>query len=296
MPVLHEIKNDRIGDVLLTGVFDGHAGTAASKTATGILPSLFTTELLAAPSDAGESAIREALENAWETTCDTYRKGCDKNGECVADYDPREGILFAETGSTDLVAGTTATVAAISMNPQGAKELTVLNCGDSRTLLIGEPMLPDSGSSVIVFETRDHSPDDEEEKIRLEKGKASGLDYSLPVCPMTSGSYIVVGDYQYAVVRSLEGSFVTSKGIVSDPDIASLNLAGVFTDARPGALVLACDGLFEVMSNEEVGREVVRMRREEYKAGDIAKNLCGQALKKGSYDNVSVVVVYLDAV
>ena len=62
------------------------------------------------------------------------------------------------------------------------------------------------------------------------------------------------------------------------------------------AVVLACDGLFEVMSNEEVGREVVRMRRARYNPGDIAKNLCGQALKKGSYDNLSVVVIYLDRV
>ena len=103
IPVLHEIKNDQIGDVLLAGVFDGHAGTAASKTARSLLPSLFTSELLTAQSGAGESVIREALEKAWETTCDTYRSGCDEMGECVAGYDPREGILFAETGSTDLV-------------------------------------------------------------------------------------------------------------------------------------------------------------------------------------------------
>ena len=97
--VLHEIKNDDIGDVLLAGVFDGHAGTAASETCSGILPSLLTMELLA----ASTTTIQEALEKSWETTCNTYRSGCDENGECVADYDPTEGILFAETGSTDLV-------------------------------------------------------------------------------------------------------------------------------------------------------------------------------------------------
>ena len=100
--MLHEIKNEQIGDVLLDGVFDGHAGTAASKTCAGILPSLFTTELLMAKEDS-TTTIRDALENAWETTCNTYRNGCDANGECVADYDPTEGILFADTGSTDLV-------------------------------------------------------------------------------------------------------------------------------------------------------------------------------------------------
>eukprot|EP00581_Thalassiosira_minuscula_P015230 CAMPEP_0183716110 /NCGR_PEP_ID=MMETSP0737-20130205/10120_1 /TAXON_ID=385413 /ORGANISM="Thalassiosira miniscula, Strain CCMP1093" /LENGTH=1061 /DNA_ID=CAMNT_0025945321 /DNA_START=142 /DNA_END=3327 /DNA_ORIENTATION=+ len=288
--VLHEIKNDPMGDVLLAGVFDGHAGTAASETCSSILPSLFTAELLAS---SGEySPIRKSLENSWETTCNTYRDGCDENGECVADYDPTEGILYAETGSKDLfVAGTTATIAAISMNPSGTDELTILNCGDSRTLLVGSP---DADNSVVIFETRDHSPDDELEIERLRRGNAEGLDYSIPVCSMTTGSYMVVGDYQYALCRSLEGSWVTSKGIVSDPDVTTLNLSRSLTDRQQCALVLACDGLFEVMSNEEVGREVVRMRDEGYKAGDVAKNLCGQALKKGSYDNLSVVVVYLD--
>lgn len=96
--VLHEIKNEQLGDVLLAGVFDGHAGTAASETASGILPALFTSEL-----STSSDSIQVALENSWEVTCDTYRSGCDENGECVADYDPLNGILFAETGSADVV-------------------------------------------------------------------------------------------------------------------------------------------------------------------------------------------------
>lgn len=92
----------------------------------------------------------------------------------------------------------------------------------------------------------------------------------------------------------MEGAFVTSKGVVSDPDVTTLNLSQILRDRQNCALVLSCDGLFEVMSNEEVGREVVRMRKEGYKADAVSKNLCGQALKKGSYDNISTIVVYLD--
>lgn len=110
-----------------------------------------------------------------------------------------------------------------------------------------------------------------------------------------SQSYLRVGDFQYAVCRSLEGAYVTSKGIVSEPDITTLQLSEIVEARQHCALVLSCDGLFEVMSNEEVGLEVVRMRKEGYKAGEIAKNLCGQALKKGSYDNISTIVVYLDS-
>ena len=89
-----------MGDVLIAGVFDGHAGSAASETVSRILPSLFTTELLAS---SDSSYIRTALENSWQTTCDTYRNGCDENGECVVDYDPIEGILYAETGAEDVI-------------------------------------------------------------------------------------------------------------------------------------------------------------------------------------------------
>lgn len=96
--VLHEIKtNDQ--DVLLAGVFDGHAGTAASESCQRVLPSFFTVEL----SSSGADDIQGALERSWDSTCETYRNGCDENGECIVDYDPREGVLFAETGSENLV-------------------------------------------------------------------------------------------------------------------------------------------------------------------------------------------------
>lgn len=176
------------------------------------------------------------------------------------------------------------------MNPNGANELTILNCGDSRTMVVGEPV--DGDGSVVVFETRDHSPDDTIEIERLSRGKELGLDYSIPECSM-SGSYLRVGDFQYALCRSLEGTYVTSKGIVSDPDITNINLKTALAGRQYNSLVLACDGLFEVMSSEEVGREVVLMRKAGYKADEVAKNLCGQALKKGSYDNISVIVLHL---
>lgn len=106
-------------------------------------------------------------------------------------------------------AGTTATIAAISLNPTGTSELTVLNCGDSRTILVGELISQSKESadnSVVVFETRDHSPNKEVEIKRLVRGKEAGLDYSIPECSM-SQSYLREGDFQYALCRSLEGSY-----------------------------------------------------------------------------------------
>jgi len=257
--VLHEIHEEQ--DIVLAGVFDGHGGTAASHAASQMVPYLMS-ERLRDPEN-----IRHALEAAWETTCDTYRGGC-FDEECVADYDAVEGILEASTGAADLVAGTTASLVAIQQDA-----MTVLNCGDSRSLLF-------ESDGKVVFATEDHTPDADMDRL------ASDPDYSTPKCSL-SRWYLSIGDYQYAVARSLEGPFATSKGIVSDPDIHTIPL---MTD---GIVVIATDGLFEVMDNDEVGRDVVQFRAQGDSAGDAAKKLCSLALEKGGSDNVSVVVVYL---
>ena len=109
--MLHEIKNDTPDGILLAGVFDGHAGTAASESVSNILPFLFGNELSSSTSgkEAG-SNIRDALEASWRTTCNTYRNGCDENGEVVVDYDPIEGVIFEETRSASPVGKSSITL------------------------------------------------------------------------------------------------------------------------------------------------------------------------------------------
>ena len=104
-----------------------------------------------------------------------------------------------------------------------------------------------------------------------------------------------VGDYQYALSRSLEGTFATSKGIVSDPDISIVNLKEMLAEREFGCvLILATDGLFEVIDNEEAGRDVLKWREAGLSAEAVAKRLCLEAVDKGSPDNVSAVILYLD--
>mmetsp|Transcript_15862 Transcript_15862/g.24703 ORF Transcript_15862/g.24703 Transcript_15862/m.24703 type:complete len:223 (+) Transcript_15862:2299-2967(+) len=221
----------------------------------------------------------------------------------MADYDPQQGILVASTGSDDLTAGTTAAVVAMSKNPQdgGSEMLEVLNCGDSRTILVGRPFqqAQDGGSSekmkrtsVVHFASRDHSPACEFEKKRLAQGVEDGLSYSIPTCSMSQWR-MKVGDYRYAVSRSLEGNFATSKGIVSDPDMTRIDISEMLQQRENGIIVIASDGLFEVMDNEEAGRDVLEMREQGMSAADAAKGLCKLALNKGTNDNVSALVIYL---
>jgi len=290
--IMHEIKQVKMDDdvsnkknVLLMGVFDGHGGDAASKSASQLMPSLFTQEL----KSVYNLDVYTALEHTWEIVCDSYRDGCSLLGEgCIADYDSREGILYASIGASDLIAGTTASVAAIDLDPEKASDLIVLNCGDSRTLVVGEP-IERKRRSFVHFNTRDHVPGDKLESKRLR----SRPEYSDPQCSMNK-SWMSIGEFRYSLSRSLEGSYATEKGIVSEPDMYRINLSEMATMRSNGIILQASDGLFEVMDNEEVAREVVKMRKSGMDAKLCAKTLCDIAVRKCSSDNVSVNVVFVD--
>ncbi len=103
-----------------------------------------------------------------------------------------------------------------------------------------------------------------------------------------------MGDFTYGLARSLEGSFTTSKGIVSDPDVSAVNLTEMFAEREQACIIIASDGLFEVIDNEECGRYAVKCREEGLEASLTAKQLTKLAIEKGSPDNVSCVVVYID--
>ena len=270
--IIHEIHDAKDRSVLVSGVMDGHGGKAASKMVSDDLPGLFSEKLVV--KDRSRS-VSDALEDSWNEICEIYQKQCMEEGECIAEYDAREGILQADTGSEDLTAGTTCSMLALD---ETSSELTLLNCGDSRSLVI-------SGNGKVKFATMDHTPQSEES--RLAEGIRNGLDYSLPKCRLSRWS-LKVGDYEYAVGRSLEGLFATSKGIVYDPDVSTLSVqAGEI-------LVSATDGLWNVMDSVEVAIDLFKMRTvHNMSAQDAATTLCTMALRKGSSDNVSAVVVYL---
>lgn len=272
--ILHEVHDTRQRSILLAGVMDGHLGTAASSFVAEKLPEAFSTELLR----HDDSSADKLLERSWNDVCDAYRALCDNEEQCAAEYDAREGILMANTGSADAVAGTTAALMALDMQ---TSHLAILNCGDSRAIII-------DGDGQVQFQTVDHSPGSEAELSRLEEGREQGLAYSQPECRVSKW-VLPVGEYVYALSRSLEGPFAASKGIVSTPDMS-------LVQAEPGMTSMAAsDGLWEVISSNEASHILTKLRYEQQmSAGDASKTLCSLAVERGSSDNVSVVVVYLD--
>jgi serine/threonine protein phosphatase PrpC len=268
--VLHEIHDTKDRSVLIAGVMDGHGGTAASSMASNEITSVLSNQFVVNRKNASD-----ALADSWDIVCKSYQQQCmNEDEECVAEYDPREGILMANNGSEDLIAGTTASIMALD---ERTGKLTLLNCGDSRSMVV-------TPEGKVEFVTEDHTPQSEEE--RLMEGVKAGLQYSLPKCRISKWS-ISVGDYEYSVGRSLEGPFATSKGLVSAPDVTTLSVT-------PGeALVSASDGLWGVMDSDEVALHLYKMRKKGMPARDAARALCSLALKKGTPDNVSAVVVFL---
>lgn len=269
--ILHEVHDTRERSVLLAGVMDGHLGTAASKLVQAELPIHFSDELLR---HLGKSTS-EMLSAAWEATSQSYWANCLSSDECVADYDPREGFLNANTGSEDAVAGTTAAIMALDKK---LGHIAVLNCGDSRGVILNSQGLP-------IFQTIDHKPDMDME--RLSEGRKLGKDYSLPQCRFSKW-FLLVGEYEYAVSRSLEGPLATSKGIANTPDISVIQ-----AEAGMSGLI-ASDGLWEVIDTEEVCLILTNLRGMGKGAGDAAKTICSMAIERGSSDNVSVVILYLE--
>lgn len=271
--LLHEVSDTKQRSLLLAGVMDGHLGTAASEFVLETLPEYFSDQLMFFDAAA---TVDSLLEKAWDLTCESYRSTCQSETACLADYDAAEGVLQANMGSDTYAAGTTATIVALDYQ---TSQLGILNCGDSRSLLV-------DAKGEVVFQTFDHRPEDE--LPRFQEAIAQGMNYGMPVCSV-SRWVVPVGEYCYAVSRSLEGPFATSRGVVSDPDVT-------IHQAEAGMIILtASDGLWEVIDSAEAAIVLQRLRYQQgVSAGDAAKYLCGIAVEKGSSDNVSCVVLYLD--
>ena len=204
-------------------------------------------------------AVRRAIEAgdpsplaaAWRTVADDY----------------------AATGAED---GSCAAAALI----RGGGSLEILNCGDSRCVL-------GSAAGEVKFETRDHAAGDPMEVKRLE---ASGGKVK---CGAGGEMRVLVpgetGTWQVAVSRALGGSEWADGGISNAADVRVTSVGE--DDLVGGCLVLASDGIWGVLSSEDVMRRVVAARAAGKMSGDIAEGLIRCAEQQGGTDNTSCVVI-----
>jgi protein phosphatase 1L len=143
------------------------------------------------------------------------------------------------------------------------ERLTILNLGDCRAVISY------NGNAQQI--TEDHKPHTNKERRRIEKlnGKITwdGFDWRI----------------QALSVSRAFGDTDTKRFVIQKPDIFRHTL-------RKGDefIILACDGLWDVLSNKEAVNFVIKNRK---KRG-MTKLLAEYAIEKGSTDNITVIVIF----
>ena len=182
-------------------------------------------------------------------------------------------------------------------------KLIIANVGDSRLVLFKK--------NSLYFNTEDHKPGSPSEKTRIEKG--GGMVYQTPsLIPLHQNGKEIEPPWRVLPGRlSVSRTFgdVEAKNeklggmknvVVALPDITEIEL-----DEDFNFMVLGCDGIFDVLSNEEI-LECVKIVLKEKEINDLnnvnISELCGyiadmiikSSLAKDSYDNVSCIVVAIN--
>ncbi|THU66941.1 hypothetical protein C4D60_Mb05t19470 [Musa balbisiana] len=172
-------------------------------------------------------------------------------------YEKTDNEILSQ--SRDLGRGGSTAVTAVLVN--GTK-LWIANIGDSRAVL--------AKSGEIIQMSTDHEPDSERERIETRGGFVSNMP----------GDVARVNG-QLAVSRAF-GDKNLKTLLSSDPDIQVED-----TSSETELLILASDGLWKVMSNEEA----VNLARKIKNPLAAAKQLTLEAFNRDSKDDISCIVV-----
>lgn len=166
-----------------------------------------------------------------------------------------EFLKSENNGNKD--AGSTASTAILV-----GDRLIVANVGDSRAVICR------GGNAIAV--SRDHKPDQTDERRRIED--AGGF-------VMWTGIWRVGG--VLAVSRAF-GDKLLKQYVVAEPEIKE-----EVVDGSLEFLILASDGLWDVVSNEEAVAMIKPIKNSE----EAAKKLMQEAINRGSADNTTCIVV-----
>jgi len=260
-------------------------------------------------------------------------KGCGGSGYLPDEPKITEGFSkvdrnlrkhFAE--HPDKASGSTVVGAISTKDADGSYSVKMLNCGDYRGVILWpatmtkeaaaelEMSVPDHltklaadgyeeemqskggmagrpGRSMgfpLIMESIDHKPSHPTEKGRIE---AAGGTVSADDCPRLDGNLAVsrgLGDFEYKKGEDLP---VAEQKVSCVPDVYEMK--GL---PAGSILVLACDGVWDVMNGMDVANMVLEPLREDPNAdlGAISAEIIKHCLKLNSRDNITAMIVVFE--
>ena len=167
--------------------------------------------------------------------------------------------------------GTTAIVSMITPD-----NIIWANCGDSRGILCRNDQ--------VEFATKDHKPFDEKEKSRIEKAGGTVM------MQRVNGSLAVsraLGDFDYK----------QSSGLAPIEQLVSPEPEMTIIEREPSTdqfLLLACDGIFDVMTNEAVVKYILHRLKLTDDLVEISSSLIDTCLNKVRSIKNNVIINFSD--
>lgn len=256
-------------DKAILGVYDGHQGCQVSQFCANTIASTITS------SSHYPLSYEDALTDAYLTIDKTMRtpEGSKLLAEIAKTEDYDNQMLV--NGYCDITKdiGSTALTCVIDENL-----ISVANVGDSRAVLV-------RGDEIIQL-TTDHKPNVRSEAERIQR--CGGVIRNNRVNGNLSLTR-ALGDTQFKKGTDVE------KYIISPvPEITNVDL-----DGTEDIIVLGCDGIWDVMSNEEVIKEVKDRLENGMKLNMICEELLMKCLSDNPYehpgsDNMTLIIAIVD--
>ncbi len=239
-------------------IYDGHGGKDVSKYLKDKLSDYF---------------VRKDLKYSPDKT--TQAQYCKYVNKVYDHFQKKFEVMkknySEECGSTALL------VIHYQNSKKTSQSIYVVNLGDCRAVLCNK-------YNISQALTKDHKPNSFEEAMRLQ----------------SIGAQVTFDGSDYRIkglsVSRVFGDLDARPYITNEPEVFKYSLSK--TDKF---IIMACDGLWDVLSNQDAVDFVLGCGVDYEKYGDqhrssknnIAKMLAEYAIEKGSYDNVSVIVIFL---
>lgn len=266
------------------GVYDGHGGSQVANYCRDKIHMALEEEISNIKDNLVDGSDSDPRQVYWENVFTS----CFVNVDGEVGGTRSRGVRNKHVDSSNLnfepvapeTVGSTAVVAVVC-----SSHIIVANCGDSRAVLC-------RGKEAIPLST-DHKPNREDEYARIKASGGKVFEWN---------GHRVFG--VLAMSRSI-GDRYLKPSVIPEPEVMFVPRA-----REDECLIMASDGLWDVMTNEEAC-EVVRKRLliwhkkngtqpianrglgVDPAAQSAAEYLTNLALQKGSEDNISVIVVDL---